>query len=72
MTLDNFIEGLLTLRPYYTGDQYPLGAEHDLFFAYATTTPMTPEDVQKMRDLGWFQEGGGDDYDPDESWSARL
>lgn len=73
MKLGNFIEGLKTLQPYYKdGDGYHIGAEHDQFYAYQTERPLTPEDVQKMRDLGWFQpeQDDGAEYDPEVGWSA--
>jgi len=73
MKLSNFIEGLKTLQPYYNGgDGYHIGAEHDQFYAYQTDKPLTPEDAQKMRDLGWFQPEQKDKekYDPENGWSA--
>lgn len=73
MKLSKFIEGLKTLQPYYKdGDGYHIGAEHDQFYAYQTDLPLTPEDAQKMRDLGWFQPGqkDGAEYDPENGWSA--
>lgn len=74
MRLSKFIDGLNTLRPYYTdGDGFHIGAEHDQFYAYKTDKPLTPEDVQKMLDLGWFQperEDGDANYDPEDGWSA--
>ena len=73
MKLSNFIEGLKTLQPYYKGgDGYHIGAEHDQFYAYQTDFPLTADDVQKMRDLGWFQPEQDIDaeYDPEDGWSA--
>jgi len=73
MKLSNFIKGLNTLQPYYKdGDGYYIGAEHDQFYACQTERPLTPEDVQKMRDLGWFQPEQEDyaEYDPENGWSA--
>ena len=73
MKLSNFVEGLKTLQPYYNGgDGYHIGAEHDQFYCYQTDKPLTPEDVQKMRDLGWFQpeHEDSDEYDQQEGWSA--
>jgi hypothetical protein len=78
--LGDFIGGLTTLRPYYKdGDGYHLGAEHDVFYAYATDRPLSPNDVQRMRDLGWFQSEVDDDddgnhgqYDPEGTWSAFV
>lgn len=73
MKLSNFVEGLKTLQPYYDGcDGYHIGAEHDQFYCYQTDRPLAPEDVQKMRDLGWFQPDQEDDaeYSPEDGWSA--
>lgn len=73
MKLNNFIEGLQILQPYYDKpDGYHIGAEHDEFYAYATDKPLTPEHVAKLRELGWFQAEveDGAPYDPAESWSA--
>ena len=76
MKLNNFIEGLKTLLPYYdNAGGYHIGAEHDQFYAYRTDKPLTPEDQRRMCELGWFQpEGGmsedGGEYDPDNGWSA--
>lgn len=77
MILSKFIEGLNILRKYYKEDGYKICAEHDIFYAYSTDSPLSPEDLQKMIDLGWFQEGlsSGDefaasDYDPGEGWAA--
>ncbi len=74
MKLKNFIDGLKILQPYYNGeDGYHIGAEHDQFYAYQTDKPLTQEDVQKMRDLDWFQPDEDEDapeYDPEDGWSA--
>lgn len=73
MKLSDFIDGLKTLQPYYDGgDGYHIGAEHDQFYAYKTDKPLTLEDVQKMRELGWFQpnQGYGAEYNTEASWSA--
>jgi hypothetical protein len=72
MRLSNFIDGLNILRSYYDDQNgFHIGAEHDQFYAYATDKPLTPEDVQRMRDLDWFQPELGDaPYDAGEGWSA--
>lgn len=73
MSLSSFIAALETAAPYYDNrDGYHIGAEHDQFYLYATDRPMSDEDVEKMRSLGWFQPGIADDepYDPAESWST--
>ena len=75
MRLGNFIAGLQTLQPYYDdGDGYHIGAEHDQFYANSTDKPLTPQDVQKMLELGWFQpeQEEGEPYDPAEGWSAFV
>jgi hypothetical protein len=73
MRLDKFIEGLNTLKPYYTDPNgFHIGAEHDQFYAYATDKPLSAADVQKMCDLGWFQpeQDEGAPYEPENGWSA--
>jgi hypothetical protein len=56
MRLNDFIEGLTTLRPYYDDlDRHHVGAEHDRIFAYATDRPLPRPDFVKMLGLGWFQ-----------------
>lgn len=77
MMLSNFIEGLQILRGHYHhGDGYHIGAEHDQFFAYTTDTPLTPEEAERMFNLGWFQpdttegEDGNKTYQEWDGWSA--
>lgn len=80
MTLNNFIEGLLILRPYYNdGDGYQLGADHDIVYVYSTDRPLSAEDITKMTELGWFQpdshkpesEGfSAEYYNHEEGWAA--
>lgn len=74
MKLSNFIEGLVILRGHYTGqDGYHLGAEHDQIYVYATDTLLSPANVVKMKELGWFQpEQPNEDYDPSNGWSALI
>ena len=81
MELSKILEGLQTLQPFYDGKEYVTGAEHDVLYAYATKRPLPPELVQKMVDLGWFQEDeeglipegeefAAKHYSPEESWTA--
>lgn len=74
MNMQSLIEGL-TLVNSYNNDPtgYGVSADHDLIYAFATDRPMTTDDVQRMRDLGWFQmEAPEDEYDPRESWCAYV
>jgi len=82
MKLSEFLEGLTILKPHYKGgDGFHLGAEHDVFYAYATDTPLTTSEVERMVELGWFQEEAivDDDgefkaanYIPEEGWQAYV
>ncbi len=77
MTLSDFVEGLNILLPHYTDpDKYHIGAEHDMFYAYTTDTPLSDEEYKKMTDLEWFQENGipedGGVYLPDKYWMACI
>ncbi len=76
MQLNNLIEGLTILRPYYDDPNgHHIGAERDQFFAYATDRPLLPKpDFEKMLGLGWFQTtvGGEPDvtYESATGWSC--
>jgi len=73
MKLKNFISGLELLGKYYDDDSYCIGAEHDQFFAYATSRPLSVQDVVKMFELGWFQSETDDNkYDAQDGWSAFV
>lgn len=70
--------GLEILKSHYEGgDGYHIAAEYDVFYCYQTDTPLSPEEVKRMDELGWHQEETSRDgewkpeyYDPEESWSA--
>jgi len=48
MRLNNFIEGLTTLLPYYDDPNgHHIGAERDQIFAYATDRPLPGPDFAK-------------------------
>lgn len=82
MKTPKIIEGLTILQKYRDNpDGFHTGSEHDCIYAFATSTPLSPEDLSRMVKLGWFQdsESYGDDdeaggnfsekhYDPQESW----
>jgi len=78
-TID-LMAGLHTLLPYYDNvDGYHTSAEHDVLSTYPTDRPLSEDDVQRMLDLGWFQEDSewedsdemkATDYKTDESWAC--
>ena len=83
MTTDKFIAGLQILQGYFDKLKgFHIGAEHDVVYVYKTDRPVSPEDVAKLVELDWFQEGVNrpeeDDefepkhYDPEESWTAYV
>jgi len=76
VNLANFRAGLDILAPYFDKpDGCHLGAEHDQIYVFATDRPLTETDVQRLRDLGWFQpeqEGEDAPYDPAEAWSCFV
>lgn len=82
MKVSEFAEGLAILRKTMKdGDGYHLCAEHDQIFVHLDdgTPPLSPTDVQRLRALGWFQEGEEDERDDSdgtylvgEGWSAFV
>jgi hypothetical protein len=71
--LSNFIEGLKILQRYFEGeDGHRLDAKHDQFYVDKTDRPLSDDDVQKLRGLGWFQPESEENstYDPEKDWSA--
>ena len=85
MRTKNVIEGLKILQKYWddeTGSGYNTGAEHDTIYADATDKPVEPTDLERLIELGWFQEDapaydGTEDfqakhYDPEESWACYV
>lgn len=79
MNIKNIIDGIAILRTYFENpDGYHLGAEHDEIFIFKTDHPMSPEDVARVRELGWFQteaeddEEDGAEYSAEEAWCAYV
>lgn len=76
MTTQKIIEGLNILEEYRDKpDGYHTGADHDILYAYATDRPLGTEDLARMKELGWFQEGHSEEacfYDPKDSWCAFV
>lgn len=78
MILSRIIAGINILSPYYDGgDGYHLGAKHYEIFLYATSCPVSPEDIKELLELGWFQPDGANEDDPgaynqEEPWVAYV
>jgi len=79
MKTNDVIEGLQILAKYRNEPGYDLGAEHDCIYAYATDKPVERPDLERLVELGWFQEDAehddeftADNYAPDESWTAYV
>jgi len=73
MKLDDFINGINILRPYFKDPNgFHIAAEHDQFYVYATDFALSDKDVKKLDELGWFQPETEEDdpYNPNEGWSA--
>lgn len=74
MKLSELAQAVQIMSTYYDDpDGYHVAAEHDQIFLYATDRPLTAEDVARMLALGWFQESGATDdepeaYDAEEGW----
>lgn len=74
MELNNFIDGLKILQSYYDKpNDYHIGAE---FYVYPTDKALEEKDIERLIELGWFQEEhDGDEfqkehYDVENSWVA--
>jgi hypothetical protein len=76
MKFTELTQAISILSPYYDDpDGYHVGAEHDQIYLYATDRALAPEDVIRMLALGWFQESGATDdepeaYDAEEGWQS--
>jgi hypothetical protein len=71
MRRDAFIEGLQILNKHYNEDNtFAFGAEHDTFYAYSTDTPLEDKEVERMVELGWFQENVARDEETDDFTAA--
>jgi hypothetical protein len=76
MKLSELLQGIQILSTYYDDpDGYHVGAEHDVLYLYATDRPLSAEHVARMLALGWFQESGATDdepeaYDAEEGWQS--
>lgn len=81
MKTSAIIEGLTILEKYRDKpDGYNCGAEHDVLYADATDRPVEQPDLDRLIELGWFQEDAYTDddadefvavhYDPSECWAC--
>jgi len=73
MRINQIIQGLTILQKYYNDPNgYHTGADHDVIYAYKTDKELSSDDLNKMYELDWFQDGSEDDpqYQPDEGWKA--
>jgi hypothetical protein len=75
MTLSELIQSASIFNKYYHNiDGHHISAEHEEIRFDGTHTPITPEDLAILYDIGWFQRGGFEDgeykgpYDPEEAW----
>lgn len=77
MTRTNILNGLNLLSKYYNeGNEYTVGAEHDVIYAYSTDVPLSEEDWYKLTGFGWTQQDVNsdkfEDYSPEDGWSADV
>ncbi len=80
MKTADIIEGLTILQKYRDKqDGYDVDAAHDELYVRRTDRPLSQQDLTRMVELHWFQEGAeydSDDgyavenYDPIESWNC--
>lgn len=74
MRLNDFMAGADLLANHFNDRSgFHIGAEHDQFYVYATDRPLSPEDVKRMHELGWFQEDAeAPAYDPAGGWTCYV
>jgi len=74
MKINDFVEGIQILQKYYDDSNgFHLGADHDIIYLYSTDNPLSEEDVKRLHELGFFQEGYDNEtgeYGPDDGWCA--
>jgi hypothetical protein len=81
MLISKLIEGLTILEKYRDRPNgCKTGAEHGCIFGFATDRPLSEIDLQRIVELGWFQNvslGGEEEtqsdfdvthYDPEQCW----
>lgn len=68
MTLNEFLGGVAILRK-YADSEFPFATGHGVIHFY-TDRPLTPDESESIRALGWFNEG--DTYDADGETAERA
>jgi len=57
MSTKNFIEGIKILQKYMEDlENHNIYCEHDVFYFDKTDNPISNADLDKLVNLGWFQE----------------
>ena len=73
MNIDGMIEGLQIVKK-YTKNQHCISAEHDEIYLYSGGESMSMVDVERMRELGFFQTNDEENvivsYNSDEGWTC--
>lgn len=73
MRLSSFVEGVEILSKYYKSlDGHHMGADHDIIYLCETDKIINDKDVFRLWELGFFQEGLDEEYDPEESWQCYV
>jgi len=73
MRLSSFVEGVEILSKYYKSlDGHHIGVGHDVIYLYPTDKPVEEKDCLRIWELGFFQEGFDELYDPQESWQCYV
>lgn len=76
-TTSKILEGISIINSYYAQDGYNLEAEHDQIFMAPTDQPIPFFHLQKLVDMGWFQDGLDEDsishsYNVEEPWQLYV
>ena len=72
MILDDILAGISILRNHYAvPNWFHLEAEHDRLYMHATDFELLPANVERLLQLGWFQEGC-ETYEPEEDWICYV
>lgn len=79
MKFSELLAGLNILASYYDNrDDYHTAVGHSVLYCFETDHPLSPEDVQRLIDLGWRQDVDYDEndeftvacYEPSTTWEA--